>query len=53
MEANANQHVCDFIQQWVGDTLLNPLVNETNVKALGNKLGNFNMNLSNNKLFFL
>ena len=28
-----NQQVCGFIRQWVGDNVLNHIVNETNVKV--------------------
>ena len=33
-----NQQVCGFIRQWVGDNVLNHVVNETNAKTLWNKL---------------
>ena len=49
-----NQQVCGFIRQWVGDNVLNHIVNETNAKALWNKLEMlYASKTGNNKLFLL
>ena len=49
-----NQQVSDFIHQWVGDNVLNHVVNETNAKTLRGKLETlYASRTSNNKLFLL
>ena len=49
-----NEQVCGFIRQWVGDNVLNHVVNETNAKTLWNKLETlYASRTGNNKLFLL
>ena len=49
-----NQQVCGFIRQWVGDNVLNHVVNETNAKTLWNNLETlYASSTGNNKLFLL
>ena len=49
-----NEQVCAFIRQWVGDNVLNHIVNETNAKTLWNKFETlYASRTGNNKLFLL
>ena len=50
-----NQQVCAFIRQWVGEKVLNHIVNETDAKVLWNKLETLyaSKKTLNNKLFLI
>ena len=48
-----NQRVCAFIRQWVGDNVLNHVMNETDAKVLWNKLETLYAPKTFNNKFFL